>query len=59
MTQMTKPQQQPGSALFEAKSPRTEGKSLQAFLASLTVGGLIFIIEILLFILLRQRLPEI
>jgi len=52
-------QQPPAAALFNAKTPHTEGKSLQSFLASLSVGGLIFTVEIFLFFLLRYRLPQI
>ena len=44
----------PAAAVFDRKAPYVEGKSLQSFLASLTVGGSsIFVLEISLYLLLR------
>ena len=50
--------QQPAAALLNAKAQNTQGRSLQSFLASLAVAGAIFVVEILLFLLLRAKLPQ-
>lgn len=50
---------QPASAIFKAKAQHTQGRSLQSLLASLAVAGAIFGGEILLFLLLRAKLPRI
>ena len=49
------------SATFNAsteKAQYTQGVSLQSFLASLTVSAFIFGLEMLLFILLKDRLAR-
>ena len=51
--------EQPAAAVFNAKAQHTQGRSLQSFLASLTAAGAIFGVEILLFLLLRTKLPGI
>lgn len=51
--------EQLAAAVFNAKAQHTQGRSLQSFLASLTAAGAIFGVEILLFLLLRTKLPGI
>lgn len=54
----------PRSASFESTidaaqdGRRTHGISIQAFLASLTVSAVVFVVEIAAFILLRNRLKH-
>ena len=45
----------PVVTVFEMKAPYLEGKSLQSFLASFMVGGSIFVLEVSLYILLRNK----
>jgi len=54
---MTSSNEQPAAAVLNAKAQHTQGKSLQSFLASLAVAGATFGTEILLFLLLRAKLP--
>ena len=49
---------QPAAAVLNAKAPKSEGKSLESFLASLAVASAIFLIEIALYVFLRIRIPE-
>lgn len=49
---------QPAAAVLNAKASRSEGKSLESFLASLAVASAIFILEMALYIWLRVRLPS-
>ena len=45
--------QQQAADVLDTKASQTAGKSLQSFLASISVGAIVFGMEILLFILLR------
>lgn len=45
--------------VFSAKAFQTQGRSLQSFIASLAVAGLIFAIEVFLFVLFRRKWPQI
>ena len=49
---------QPAAAVLNAKASKSEGKSLESFLASLAVASTIFLLEIALYIWLRIRLPD-
>lgn len=45
--------------ILHAKASTTQGRSLQSFLASLSVAGLIFIFEISLFVVSRRKWPQV
>ena len=46
------------AAILEAKASKSQGRSLESFLASLTAAGIVIILELLLYIWLRYRLPS-
>ena len=50
---------QSGAEISAARVPTSQGKSLPSFLASLSVAGGIFAIEIILFLILRIKMPQI
>lgn len=50
---------QPATAVFKAKAAKSQGVSLESFLASLIVAGTVFLLELLVYAWLRARLPQI
>jgi len=58
-SQTAPPSGQTVAAILGAKAPSGEGKSLEAFLASLAVAGGTFALEILIYLWFRTRLPDI
>ena len=45
--------------VLHAKAAKTQGRSLQSFLASLVLAAIIFLVELLLFFIFRRTWPEI
>ena len=56
---MNDSQHQTAVAVLSAKAEKTQGRSLQSFLASLAAAGAIFSVEIVIFLLLRGKWPRV